>query len=59
VRSRAIVLGHRWDAACAELRRFLDRNQIRFQWLQPDVPGDVKEWSGALPEQGDYPAIRL
>ncbi len=26
---RAIVLGHRWDAACADLRRFLDRNQIR------------------------------
>ena len=23
---------------CAELRRFLDRNQIRFRWLQPDVP---------------------
>ena len=38
-RSRAIVLGHRWDASCAELRRFLDRNQIRFRWLQPDVPG--------------------
>ena len=31
---RAIVLGHRWDATCAELRRFLDRNQIRFRWLQ-------------------------
>src|SRR3954451_1644098 len=27
---RAIVLGHRWDAACSELRRFLDRNQITF-----------------------------
>ena len=38
--SRAIVLGHRWDASCAELRRFLDRNQIRFTWLQPPtVPG--------------------
>ena len=35
---RAIVLGHRWDPACAELRRFLDRNQVRFTWLQPDVP---------------------
>ena len=27
---RAIVVGHRWDAACTELRRFLDRNQITF-----------------------------
>ena len=56
---RAIVLGHRWDAACAELRRFLDRNQIRFRWLQPDVHDDAAQWSGALPADGDYPAIRL
>ncbi len=56
---RAIVLGHRWDAACAELRRFLDRNQIRFRWLQPDVPADAAQWSGALPEEGDYPVISV
>jgi thioredoxin reductase (NADPH) len=56
---RAIVLGHRWDAACAELRRFLDRNQIRFRWLQPDVPADAEQWRGALPAEGDYPAIRV
>ena len=54
---RAIVLGHR-DASCAELRRFLDRNQIRFKWLQPDVPADAEEW-GALPDAGDYPAVRV
>ena len=57
--SRAIVLGHRWDAACAELRRFLDRNQIRFTWLQPDVPADAEQWAGALPAEGDYPAVRV
>jgi thioredoxin reductase (NADPH) len=56
---RAIVLGHRWDASCAELRRFLDRNQIRFRWLQPDVPADAEQWGGALPAEGDYPAIRV
>jgi thioredoxin reductase (NADPH) len=56
---RAIVLGHRWDASCAELRRFLDRNQIRFRWLQPDVPADAEQWWGALPAEGDYPAIRV
>src|SRR5262245_46225397 len=55
---RAIVLGHRWDAACAELRRFLDRNQVRFRWLQPDVPADAEEW-GSLPAEGDYPAVRV
>jgi thioredoxin reductase (NADPH) len=55
---RAIVLGHRWDPACAELRRFLDRNQIRFKWLKPDVPADAEEW-GSLPAEGDYPAVRV
>ena len=35
---RAMVLGDRWNGACTELRRFLDRNQIRFRWLQPDGP---------------------
>ena len=54
---RAIVLGHSGDAACMELRRFLDRNQIRFRWLQPDVPADAEQW-GALPDDSDYPAIR-
>jgi thioredoxin reductase (NADPH) len=56
---RAIVLGHRWDASCAELRRFLDRNQIRSRWLQPDVPADAEQWWGALPAEGDYPVIRV
>ncbi len=57
--NRAIVLGHRWDAACAQLRRFLDRNQVRFKWLQPDVPTEVAEWEGELPAEGDYPVIRV
>jgi thioredoxin reductase (NADPH) len=56
---RAIVLGHRWDPACSELRRFLDRNQIRFKWLQPDVPEEAEEWWDALPTEGDYPTIRV
>jgi thioredoxin reductase (NADPH) len=55
---RAIVLGQRWDASCAELRRFLERNQITFKWLQPDVQEDAEQW-GTLPADGDYPAIRV
>ena len=45
---RAIVVGHRWGASCAELRRFLDRNQITFRWLQPDVPADAEQWWGGV-----------
>src|SRR5215467_8892214 len=29
---RVKVLGARWDAACGDLRRFLARNQITFEW---------------------------
>jgi thioredoxin reductase (NADPH) len=33
---RAILTGHRWDDACGELRRFLDRNQVSFEWVGAD-----------------------
>jgi thioredoxin reductase (NADPH) len=56
---RAIVVGHRWDAACAELRRFLEGNQISFTWLVPDVPDAVERWGGPLPADGELPAIRI
>jgi thioredoxin reductase (NADPH) len=56
---RAIVLGHRWDAACTELRRFLDRNQVTFRWLTPDAPDPAAVWGGPLPSQSDWPAIRV
>ena len=42
-----------------QLRRFLERNQIRFRWLQPDVPADAEQWSGALPAEDDLPAVRV
>ena len=47
-RPRAIVLGHRWDASCAELRHFLDRNQVTFKWLQPDVPDEAEQMVGRV-----------
>jgi thioredoxin reductase (NADPH) len=56
---RAIVLGDRRDASCAELRHFLDRNQIRFRWLKPDVPADAEQWPAALPPESDLPAFRV
>jgi thioredoxin reductase (NADPH) len=56
---RAIVLGHRWDASCAELRRFLDRNQITFRWLTPEMPDAADRWGGPLPAEEDWPAIRI
>jgi thioredoxin reductase (NADPH) len=56
---RALVVGHKWDAACTELRRFLERNQITFRWMTPDAADAVEEWGGSLPAEGDLPAIRV
>jgi thioredoxin reductase (NADPH) len=56
---RAIVVGHRWDASCAELRRFLDRNEITFTWLTPDAAGAPEDWGGPLPADEDCPTIRV
>ena len=57
--ARAIVVGHRWDAACAVLRRFLDRNQITFRSVTPDTADPEEEWGGPLPAEEDWPAIRV
>jgi thioredoxin reductase (NADPH) len=56
---RAIVLGHRWDASCAELRRFLDRNQITFRWVTPDDADAAELFGGAAPAEEDCPVIRV
>ena len=56
---RAIVVGHRWDASCSELRRFLDRNQVTFKWFTPDTPDAAERWGGSLPPEADLPAIRV
>ena len=44
---RVTMVGHRWDTACGELRRFLARNQITFDWMTPDAPELPTRWPGA------------
>ncbi len=56
---RAIVVGHRWDASCAELRRFLDRNQITFRWVTPETSDAHERWGGPLPGEDDWPTLRV
>jgi thioredoxin reductase (NADPH) len=55
---RAVVIGDRWDPACAELRSFLDRNQVIFRWVTPDEPTAADEWGGPLPAAEEWPVIR-
>src|SRR3954451_24991530 len=57
--ARAIVVGHRLDPACTELRRFLDRNEVTFDWLPPDTPASLQRWDGPPPAEGDMPVIRV
>jgi thioredoxin reductase (NADPH) len=56
---RALVVGHRWDADTAQLRRFLDRNQISFKWINAETSMAEAEWGGPLPPENDWPAVRL
>ena len=56
---RAIVVGHRWDAKCAELRRFLARNQVSFKWLTPETADPTDAWGGPLPPEDDWPVVRV
>ena len=53
---RATILGHRSDPTCRELRSFLSRNQIRFEWLDPDSP-EAGRWPGAGLGPDDLPAL--
>jgi len=53
------LFGHRWDPACADMRRFLTRNQIVFDWVGPESPSLPTLWPGAVPKEGDCPMLRL
>jgi thioredoxin reductase (NADPH) len=56
-KSRAVLLGHKWDAVCRELRTFLTRNQIHFDWLVPGSPEAAAKWRGTPVAEGDLPAL--
>jgi thioredoxin reductase (NADPH) len=59
--ARVSMLGHRWDAACIELRRFLARNQISFEWSTPDAATRPATWSGSrMPSSrcSGWPTVR-
>ena len=58
-KARATVLGHRWDAACSDLRRFLARNQVTFEWITPDDPDLSARWPEPRPATEACPALRL
>jgi thioredoxin reductase (NADPH) len=56
---RVTMVGHRWDTASADLRKFLARNQITFDWMTPDAPELSTRWPGPRPPDDECPALRL
>ena len=56
---RVTIVGHRWDAACLDLRQFLARNQVSHVWTTPDAPDVSAKWAGECPLDEDCPSLRL
>ena len=44
---RLTLFGERFDPACGALRRFLERNQITFEWVTPDSPDVMTRLAGS------------
>ncbi len=58
-KAQVMIVGHRWDTACHDLRQFLARNQVTFDWMTPDDPELPARWPAPRPGEEDYPALRL
>ena len=56
---RVTMFGHRWDSACTDLRRFLARNQITYEWVTPDSPDAREAWPAEAAADADCPVLRL
>src|SRR5215813_299514 len=55
--AQVTVIGHRWDINCHDLRRFLARNQIVFDWLAPDAPELAARWPAKTLLNSGCPAL--
>lgn len=58
-KSRLTLLGQRWDSECANMRRFLARNQITFDWATHDSPNLDVLWPNLDPTDPDSIMVRL
>jgi thioredoxin reductase (NADPH) len=55
---RVTMFGQRWDSVCVDLRRFLARNQITYEWVTADSQNIDKQWPGPRPADADCPVLR-
>lgn len=57
--TEAAIVGDRYDFACHDLRDFLQRNQISYEWLDPSDPGDASCMPKDVFDAGLFPVIIL
>jgi thioredoxin reductase (NADPH) len=57
--TQATIVGDPYDFACHDLRDFLARNQISFDWLDPSNPGDQSCCPAEVLAAGRYPVVVL
>ncbi len=51
-----LIVGHRADLACYDLRDFFSRNHLAFRWLDPDDPAAAPLIPAGVGD-GPYPAV--
>jgi thioredoxin reductase (NADPH) len=54
---RAVMLAHPWDETVRELRSFLARNQIAYDWVTPGGPDRAARWPGPPVADDELPAL--
>ena len=57
--TQATIVGDRYDFACHDIRDFLSRNQIAFEWLDPGDPGDANCIPAAAQASAVHPVVVL
>jgi thioredoxin reductase (NADPH) len=57
--SQAAVLGDRFDFLCHDIRDFLSRNQIAFEWLDPTIPSDTEGLPATDLDPATHPLVIL
>jgi thioredoxin reductase (NADPH) len=58
-KAQVTILGYRWDPVCHDLRRFLARNQLTFDWVTPDDSDSAARWRAPRPAAEGLPALLL
>ncbi len=57
--TQATIVGSRYDFACHDIRDFLSRNQIQFEWLDPTDPSDAACIPPAARSEANAPVVVL